>query len=55
MGASRRKKRAQATAHSAVRRDLRTEKYRMRVVTDKTKYNRKKNRKIRVQDCPKAA
>ena len=49
------KRQRQATAHSAVRRDLRSPKYRMQVVEDKSQYNRKRDKKVRMEDFQKAA
>ena len=55
MGAKRKKNQPTPTAESAVKRDLRSPKYRMRVVSNKTRYDRKKHKKVRLEDCPKAA
>ena len=41
------RKRAKATQHSAVQRELRTPKYQMRVVEDKTKYKRSRDKTVR--------
>lgn len=49
------KKRVTPTQESAVKRDLRTPKYQMRVVQDKTRYNRKKQGKVGVEGFRKAA
>lgn len=49
------RKRARPTQESAVRRDLNTPKYRMRVVEDKTKYKRQRNKCARLEDFRKAA
>jgi len=49
------KKKGRPTAESAVQRDLRTPKYRMRVVEDKSKYNRKKHKRVSMEGFPKAA
>ena len=49
------KKKRKPTAESAVKRDLHTAKYRMKVVEDKTKYRRKRDKPVRMEDCPKAA
>jgi len=42
------RKRAKATQHSAVHRELRTPKYQMRVVEDKSKYKRSRDKAVRV-------
>lgn len=49
------KKRAKPTQHSAVQRDLKTPKYQMRVVEDKNKYKRKRDKAVRIEDFHKAA
>lgn len=49
------KTRAKPTQHSAVHRDLRTPKYQMRVVEDKSRYNRKRDKTVRSEDFRKAA
>ncbi|MDY6815242.1 MAG: hypothetical protein SV598_05085 [Pseudomonadota bacterium] len=49
------KKRAKATRHSAVQRELRTPKYQMRVVEDKTRYKRSRDKSVRMEDFRKAA
>ncbi|WP_339800152.1 hypothetical protein [uncultured Marinobacter sp.] len=49
------KARAKPTQHSAVQRDLRTPKYQMRVVEDKSRYNRKRDKTVRSEDFRKAA
>lgn len=49
------KKQAKATQHSAVQRELRTPKYQMRVVEDKSKYKRKRDKTVRMEDFRKAA
>ena len=49
------KKRAKPTQHSAVQRELRTPKYHMRVVEDKSKYKRKRDKAVRIEDFRKAA
>tara|TARA_R110001599_G_scaffold335612_2_gene552768 strand:+ start:1473 stop:1709 length:237 start_codon:yes stop_codon:yes gene_type:complete len=49
------KKRAKPTQHSAVQRDLKTPKYQMRVVEDKSKYKRKRDKAVRIEDFRKAA
>lgn len=49
------KRRAQPTQHSAVRRELRTPKYQLRIVEDKTRYNRKRDKQARSEDFRKAA
>ncbi|MHA7880491.1 MAG: hypothetical protein ACX931_11905 [Saccharospirillum sp.] len=43
------------TQHSQVRRELRTPKYRLRVVEDKTRYNRKRQKPVNVEGYRKAA
>ncbi|MBL1271221.1 MAG: hypothetical protein KBT82_03260 [Marinobacter sp.] len=49
------KKKAEPTRDSAVRRELRTAKYQMRVVEDKTKYRRNRDKSVRMEDFRKAA
>ncbi|SFR57696.1 hypothetical protein SAMN05216203_1528 [Marinobacter daqiaonensis] len=49
------KKRAKPTNHSAVQRDLRTPKYQMRIVEDRTKYKRSRDGQARSEDFRKAA
>src|SRR5690554_3887246 len=49
------KKRAKPTQHSAVQRELRTPKYQMRVVEDKRKYSRNRDKSVRMEDFRKAA
>lgn len=49
------KKRPKPTQHSAVQRDLRTPKYQMRVVEDKTRYKRQRDKMVRSEDFRKAA
>lgn len=49
------KKKAVLTKHSAVQRDLKTPKYRMRVVEDKTRYRRNRDKSVRMEDFRKAA
>ena len=49
------RKRAKATQHSAVQRDLRSPKYQMRVVEDKTKYKRSRDKTVRSEGFRKAA
>ena len=49
------KKRAKPTQESAIKRDLKTPKYQMRVVEDKTKYKRQRNKNLRAEDFRKAA
>ncbi|MBQ0762453.1 hypothetical protein [Marinobacter psychrophilus] len=49
------KKKAQPTKHSAVQRELRTPKYQMRVVENKSKYRRSRDKTTRVEDFRKAA
>ncbi|HEY9120348.1 MAG TPA: hypothetical protein VIN33_11365 [Marinobacter sp.] len=49
------KKRAKPTQHSAVQRELKTPKYQMRVVEDKSKYKRKRDKTVRIEDFRKAA
>lgn len=52
---ARKRRKAKATEHSQIRRDLRTPKYRMRVVEDKTKYARRKHKKVNLEGWPGAA
>lgn len=49
-----RKKRT-PTQHSQVQRDLRSPLYQMRVVADKSRYNRKRDKRVRSEDFRKAA
>lgn len=49
------RKQAKAIQHSAVQRELRTPKYQMRVVEDKSKYKRKRDKTVRMEDFRKAA
>lgn len=49
------KKQRQPTADSAVHRDLRSPKYQMRVVQDKTRYSRKRAKATKVEDFRQAA
>lgn len=49
------KRRAKPTQHSAIQRELRTPKFQMRVVEDKTRYRRTRDKKIRSEDFRKAA
>ncbi len=49
------KKRAKPTQESAVKRDLKTPKYQMRVVEDKTRYKRQRGKAVRAEDFRKAA
>ncbi|WP_198402631.1 hypothetical protein [Marinobacter salinus] len=49
------KKRAKPTMHSAVQRDLKSPKYHMRVVEDKSKYRRSRDKTVRMEDFRKAA
>lgn len=49
------KKKAKPTKHSAVQRELRTPKYQMRVVEDKSKYRRNRDKSVRMEDFRKAA
>ncbi|MFY0665946.1 MAG: hypothetical protein JXQ97_15090 [Natronospirillum sp.] len=49
------KKKRQPTQHSQVERELRTPKYRLRVVSDKTQYDRKRDKKPSAEDFQKAA
>ena len=49
------RKRAKATQHSAVRRELRTPKYQTRVVEDKSRYKRSRDKVVGVEDFRKAA
>lgn len=49
------KLKTQPTAESAVKRDLRTPKYRMRVVESKATYQRQPKHKNRMESFPKLA
>ena len=49
------RRKARPTQHSELRRDLRSPKYRMRVVEDKRHYNRKKHKKVALEGWPGAA
>ncbi|WP_164735626.1 hypothetical protein [Marinobacter sp. NP-4(2019)] len=49
------KKRAKPTKESAIKRELKTPKYQMRVVEDKSKYKRKRDKAVRIEDFRKAA
>ncbi len=49
------KKKAMPTKHSAVQRELKTPKYQMRVVEDKSKYRRNRDKNVRMEDFRKAA
>ncbi|MBK1873821.1 hypothetical protein FE848_11345 [Marinobacter sp. 1-3A] len=49
------KKKAMPTKHSAVQRELKTPKYQMRVVEDKSKYRRNRDKSLRMEDFRKAA
>lgn len=49
------KKKRQPTQRSQVERELRTPKYRLRVVSDKTQYDRQRDKKVRSEDFQKAA
>ncbi|MCR8916268.1 hypothetical protein FDP08_09265 [Marinobacter panjinensis] len=49
------KKRAKPTQHSAIQRELKTPKYQMRVVEDKSKYKRKRDKVVQIEDFRKAA
>lgn len=53
--ARKRRKTPEPTHHSAVRRDLRTPKFRMQVVPDKRRYNRKRDKPVKLEGWPKAA
>lgn len=48
-------KRAKPTQESAIKRDLKTPKYQMRVVADKSKYKRQRDKCVRAEDFRKAA
>lgn len=52
---ARKRRKATATAESEVKRDLRSPKYRMRVVEDKRHYNRKKHKRVDLENWPGAA
>ena len=49
------KKKAAPTKHSAVQRDLKTPKYQMRVIENKSKYRRNRDKSVRMEDFRKAA
>jgi len=49
------KKKAQPTKHSAVQRELRTPKYQVRVVENKNKYRRSRDKTIGIEDFRKVA
>ncbi|WP_298449154.1 hypothetical protein [uncultured Marinobacter sp.] len=49
------KKKVSPTKHSAVQRELKTPKYQMRVVEDKSKYRRSRDKNVRMEDFRKAA
>ncbi len=49
------RKRAKPIQESAIKRDLKTPKYQMRVVEDKTKYKRQRGKAVRAEDFRKAA
>lgn len=49
------KKRAKPTQESAIKRDLKTPKYQMRVVEDKSKYRRSRDKAVRMEGFRKAA
>lgn len=49
------RKRVRPTQESAIKRELKTPKYQMRVVEDKTKYKRQRNKKLLAEDFRKAA
>ncbi|MBO6851526.1 MAG: hypothetical protein JJ867_13875 [Marinobacter sp.] len=49
------RKRAKPTQESAIKRDLKTPKYQMRVVEDKSKYKRRRDKCVRAEDFRKAA
>ncbi|WP_213478196.1 hypothetical protein [Marinobacter lipolyticus] len=49
------RKQAKPTQESAAKRDLKTPKYRMRVVEDKSKYKRQRDKVVRVEGFRKAA
>jgi hypothetical protein len=48
-------KRAKPTQESAIKRDLKTPKYQMRVVADKSKCKRQRDKCVRAEDFRKAA
>lgn len=49
------KKKRMPTNESQLKRDLRSPLYRMQVVADKTRYNRKRNKAVKSEDFRKAA
>jgi len=49
------KKKATPTKHSAVQRDLKTPKYQMRVIENKSKYRRNRDKSVQMEDFRKAA
>lgn len=52
---ARKRCKAAPTAESAVKRELRSPKYRMRVVENKRKYDRKKHKRVNLESWPGAA
>lgn len=49
------RKRAKPIQESAIKRELKTPKYQMRVVEDKTRYKRQRDKTVRMEDFRKAA
>lgn len=49
------RKRVTPTQESAIKRDLKSPKYRMRVVEDKSRYRRQRDKAVRMEDFRKAA
>ena len=52
---ARKRRQPAPTQHSAVQRELRTPKYRMRVVEDKRRYKRQRDKPVKLEGWPKAA
>ena len=52
---ARKRRNRTATQESAIKRDLRTPKYRMQVVADKRHYDRKKHKRVSLESWPGAA
>ena len=49
------KKKAKPTKHSAVKRELKTPKYQVRVMEDKSKYRRNRDKNVRMEEFRKVA
>lgn len=52
---ARKRRNRAATQESTVKRELRTPKYRMQVVEDKRRYDRKKHKRVSLESWPGAA